>query len=289
MKTIESDMTINGVQVCNLEELRQNFTTEILKLHTSGLLSGWLGIQDLIAEADKVASITTENRSECWLALLDAFGLMATELNVYEIIKGSDVRARAGLAGKNALPEHLQLKLLRDKDESVKIALAGNINLSPRVQSELADKGSTDVQICLAKNPTLEIGQQSQMVLYGNMDVRLALYSNCNLDNGVRVSLVQLFSLSDYHFALSGFRQQNEKLKQLHSAYRKYGDDNYLKYEQAEDELTRMQNKCSTILDVLDARCDADNEFYGKYMWEIVSLQCELTREIIRDLLGSYL
>ena len=37
MKPIKFDLPLNGTKVHNLEELRDNFTTEILELHASGL------------------------------------------------------------------------------------------------------------------------------------------------------------------------------------------------------------------------------------------------------------
>lgn len=433
MKPIKFDLPLNGTKVHNLEELRNNLTTEILELQANGLLLKWLRIRGFTAEAEKTTAITTENRSDRWLALLDIFGLISTELNIYEIIEGSDINARVELAKKPELLNHLQLMLLKNGDESVQIALAENSNLSAKIQSELAHKGSLnvqmalannpclidelqiyliktdsddqkhihelnrilakntginneaqwllvedldsyvrgnlaenpslnqclyekiksdkyaiqdfaknpslseneqtllldadeyvryhlarnaslsknvqlklacdvvkiqkilasnpvidvevqaklvsndpEVQICLAKNPSLAIEHQSQLLLNGNIDVRLALFSNRTLDKNVKLQLVQLFSLSDFNSAESDLIQQKNKFEQLDSDSRsyEYGDENYRKHENAEDEYSRIQDKCSGILDVLIARCDVDDEFSNENILKIMSMQC---------------
>lgn len=60
MKLIKFDLPINGTKVRNLEELRDNFTREILELHASGVLSKWLKSRGLEVEAEKLSAMSTD-------------------------------------------------------------------------------------------------------------------------------------------------------------------------------------------------------------------------------------
>jgi hypothetical protein len=76
MKPIKFDLPINGTKVRNLEELRVNFTTEILELHASGKLSKWLRSRGLLIEADRLAEITADfNNSQILYDLCEIFGM----------------------------------------------------------------------------------------------------------------------------------------------------------------------------------------------------------------------
>lgn len=57
MKLIKFDLPLNGTKIHNLEGLRDNFTTEILELHASGLLLKWLTSRNLMTEAEKLSAI----------------------------------------------------------------------------------------------------------------------------------------------------------------------------------------------------------------------------------------
>jgi len=60
MKPIKFDLPINGTKVRSLEELRDNFTTEILELHASGVLSKWLKSRGLEAEVEKLSAMSAD-------------------------------------------------------------------------------------------------------------------------------------------------------------------------------------------------------------------------------------
>ena len=78
MKLIKFDLLLNGAKVHNLEELRDNFTTEILELYASGLLSKWLTSRNLMTEADKLSAIPADHNDVDKLgALCETFGVDA--------------------------------------------------------------------------------------------------------------------------------------------------------------------------------------------------------------------
>ena len=54
MTTIKFDLSINGVKVKTLEELRENLTDELVMIARSGQLGRWLNSQSLSEEAQKV-------------------------------------------------------------------------------------------------------------------------------------------------------------------------------------------------------------------------------------------
>lgn len=75
-KLIKFDLPLNGTKIRNLEELRDNFTTEILELHASGVLLKWLKSRNLMAEADKLSAIPAENNDvDKLMALCEIFGV----------------------------------------------------------------------------------------------------------------------------------------------------------------------------------------------------------------------
>jgi hypothetical protein len=85
MKFIKFDLPLNGVKVHNLEELRDNFTTEIMELHSSGILLKWLNNRKLIAEADKLSAIPAGHDDvDKLVALCEVFGV-ETDRKVIEV------------------------------------------------------------------------------------------------------------------------------------------------------------------------------------------------------------
>ena len=54
MNNIEIDLTINGIKVKTLDELRENLTDELVMIARSGQLGQWLRSQSLCEEAKKV-------------------------------------------------------------------------------------------------------------------------------------------------------------------------------------------------------------------------------------------
>lgn len=78
MKRFKFNLPLNGIKVHNLEELRDNFTTEILELHTSGVLLKWLKSQNLMMEADKLSAIPADHDDvDKLVALCEIFGVNA--------------------------------------------------------------------------------------------------------------------------------------------------------------------------------------------------------------------
>lgn len=78
MKPIKFDLPLNGAKIRNLEELRDNFTTEILELHASGVLLKWLSSRNLMTEADKLSAIPADHNDVDKLAVLcEIFGVEA--------------------------------------------------------------------------------------------------------------------------------------------------------------------------------------------------------------------
>jgi hypothetical protein len=88
MKTIKFDLPINGSKVRNLDELRHNFSTEILELHARGVLLKWLKSRHLMAEADKLSAIPGHlSDADNLGALCEIFGVDAAR----QVIKASVV------------------------------------------------------------------------------------------------------------------------------------------------------------------------------------------------------
>jgi hypothetical protein len=77
MKLIKFDLPLNGQRIRSIEELRDNFTTDILAVHASGLLVKWLRVRDQIEVANSVASIETTDDIETLLTLCEIFGVEA--------------------------------------------------------------------------------------------------------------------------------------------------------------------------------------------------------------------
>lgn len=76
MKPIKFDLPINGTKVRNLEELRDNFTTEILDLQASGLLLKWLKSRNRTKELEKIGGIPIDQ---------NAFERMVGLCNIFEV------------------------------------------------------------------------------------------------------------------------------------------------------------------------------------------------------------
>jgi hypothetical protein len=108
MKIIKFDLPINGTKVPNLEGLRDNFTTEILGLHASGVLLRWLKSRGLVAEADKLAAIPVEHSDVDKLVVLSEILGMDADRAVIEaaLSKG---HGNQGVA-LHAAPEELKYK-----------------------------------------------------------------------------------------------------------------------------------------------------------------------------------
>lgn len=78
MKPIKFDLPLNGTKVHNLEELCDNFTTEILELHASGVLLKWLSSRNLMTETNKLSAIPADHDDANKLvALCEIFGVEA--------------------------------------------------------------------------------------------------------------------------------------------------------------------------------------------------------------------
>lgn len=108
MKLIKFDLPINGTKVRTLDELRDNFTTEILGLHASGVLSKWLKSRGLEAEAEKLSAMSAD------LGDVDRLVGLCEILNVdadRAVIEAalSDGRERQGVP-LHADPEELKYK-----------------------------------------------------------------------------------------------------------------------------------------------------------------------------------
>ena len=85
MKPIKFDLPINGTNVRNLDEFRDNFTTEILELHASGALLRWLKSRNLTTEIDKLVEIKIDHDDvDKLVALCDIFAVAPEQK---EIIK----------------------------------------------------------------------------------------------------------------------------------------------------------------------------------------------------------
>ena len=90
MKLFKFDLPLNGIKVHNLEELRDNFTTEILELHTSGVLLKWLKRRNFMIEADKLSAIAAGNNDvDKLVALCEIFGVNANR-QVIEVALSKD-------------------------------------------------------------------------------------------------------------------------------------------------------------------------------------------------------
>lgn len=97
MKIIKFDLPINGTKVRNLEELRDNFTTEILELHDSGVLLKWLKSRDLMDEAEKLAAIAdAQDEVDKLVVLCEVFGVDAGRAVIEAALsKGDDSKGAA--------------------------------------------------------------------------------------------------------------------------------------------------------------------------------------------------
>lgn len=85
MKLIKLDLPINGIKVRNLEELRANFTTEILELYGSGMLLRWLKSRKLTIEADKLSMVTGHyNDDNVLYELCEILGMDADRLTWFK-------------------------------------------------------------------------------------------------------------------------------------------------------------------------------------------------------------
>lgn len=108
MKPIKFDLPINGVKVRNLQELRDNFTTDILEHYRDGLLLKWLGSRSLMAEAEKLAAIPADKSdADVLAAICIVFGVEADQ----QVIEAALAKASQGNGQALSLaPEELKYK-----------------------------------------------------------------------------------------------------------------------------------------------------------------------------------
>lgn len=98
MKLIKFDLPINGTKIRTLEELRDNFTTEILELHASGVLSKWLKSRGLMSEADKSdAIVADQNDVDRLVVLSEILGMDADRAVIEAALSESSGRQGVGL------------------------------------------------------------------------------------------------------------------------------------------------------------------------------------------------
>lgn len=108
MKTIKFDLPINGVKVLNLEGLRDNFTTEILELHASGLLLRWIKSRGVKIDSDKLSTIPVDHdAADRLVALCEIFEVEADRAVIEAALSKGDGCQGAAL---HADPEELKYK-----------------------------------------------------------------------------------------------------------------------------------------------------------------------------------
>ena len=77
MKLIRFDLAINGAKVRNLDELRANFTAEILELYTSGVLLKWIRSRNLGELEQALLAITPGADADLLMRLCELFDVEA--------------------------------------------------------------------------------------------------------------------------------------------------------------------------------------------------------------------
>lgn len=75
MKIIKFDLPMNGVKVKNIEELRDNFTKEIIGHYQSGLLGKWLKTRGLNQHYDRLAEFSKDDDFSLLLSLATVFDM----------------------------------------------------------------------------------------------------------------------------------------------------------------------------------------------------------------------
>lgn len=110
MKIIKFDLPINGAKVRNLEELRDNFTTEIMELQTSGVLIKWAKGRGLTEEADKLSAIPVD---------LDAADRLVVLCEIFEVDVDRAVIEAALFesSGRQGVPLHVDPEELKYKEK----------------------------------------------------------------------------------------------------------------------------------------------------------------------------
>ncbi|MEN9500741.1 MAG: hypothetical protein RI964_26 [Pseudomonadota bacterium] len=76
MKFIKFDLPIDGIKVCNIEQLCHHFTPEIIDLYKSGLLAKWLRAQELTHYLNEIEIIdASTSDQECSDLLCKIFSI----------------------------------------------------------------------------------------------------------------------------------------------------------------------------------------------------------------------
>lgn len=151
MKLIKFDLPLNGAKIRNLEELRDNFTTEILELHTSGLLLKWLKSRNLMAEADKLPAIPADHGDvDKLVALYEIFGVVADRQEIEAALLSNQqlLKDQKDQEDQKAREEQKELKLQREleatiltlKDETKVVTDVEIATLSGNAGSEVASR-----------------------------------------------------------------------------------------------------------------------------------------------------
>lgn len=108
MKIIKFDLPINGTKIRSLEELRDNFTTEIMELHASGLLLRWIKSRGVEIDSDKLSAIAVDHdAADKLVALCEIFEVDADRAVIEAALSESSGRQGVPL---HADPEELKYK-----------------------------------------------------------------------------------------------------------------------------------------------------------------------------------
>ena len=132
-KPIRFDLPINGTRVKHLEELRDHFTDEIVRLARSGMLARWLSTRGHLEEAERVTAAVAEHEQEAplCLALCDIFSVTAFREDI-----------EALFAPPKAMGEQRAIQTLKD----AKAQAAEILAQAQKRAAEIVDEAKNDAR-----------------------------------------------------------------------------------------------------------------------------------------------
>lgn len=102
-----------------------------------------------------------------------------------------EVEVRRGLASNPALPEVMQLQLLKDKDTSVVAALILNPSLASGAERQLLEHGDSSIKQAFAKRPELTEAEQQLLLKNADAALKIMLSLHPKLAHGVQLLLAK--------------------------------------------------------------------------------------------------
>ena len=100
MKLIKFDLSIDGVKVKDINELRDHFTPEILAHYRSGVLAKWLMTRKYQDELEAIKALDGAEDHVLLKRLCEIFGVEADDLVIAEILKKTPAKSSENLAEK---------------------------------------------------------------------------------------------------------------------------------------------------------------------------------------------